>query len=188
MKIRGKVLQLDVVNKNYNYVSTEVMYKIIDKLKILHKTKPIREGHGLCMLYQVDSNKWDSSRPSLTDIIGVVYDLSIVKEDDKSFLVAEAEVIDTPTGIHIQKLIEYGWNLKFAVNGVFKDHYVSHNEFYHIEEQPSESCDEERQKAEILKDSVSICIIDDIDVIGLTIVPSDTAKWDTTEYYIENID
>lgn len=180
MKIRGKVLQLDVVNNNYNYVSTEVMYKIIDKL-VLSETKPIREGHGLCMLHQAGADQWGSVRPLLTDILGVVYDLSIVRENNKSFLVAEAEVFDTPTGIHIQKLIEAGWNLKFAVDGVYKDHYVSHHEFYHIEEQPSKSCDEEHQEEE----EISIYIIDDIDIHGLTIIPSDTAQWNTTEYYIE---
>lgn len=238
MKIKGKVLKINEINQNGNYISLDVAKKSIETLKN-SPTKP--SNNGICMVYQGKLS--GLSVPSLIDVIGVVTDLYVDTDESGTYLWAKADILKTHYGSIFEEMLDNNFNLKFAVDAYFKDHYVNYDDFVNnrevndsikVESDENETlgveicddCDDEICYDEACDDKVyddcdavecddevcddcdavecgdevcdnenklkeppfsSVCVIDNMDIMGLTIMMSNISNKDTTDYYIQKI-
>lgn len=217
MKIKGKVLKINEINQNGNYISLDVAKKSIENLKN-SPTKP--SNNGICMVYQGKLS--GLSVPSLVDVIGVVTDLYVDTDESGTYLWAKADILKTHYGSIFEEMLDNNFNLKFAVDGHFDDHYVDYDDFVNNREVKDsikvESDENETLGVEICDDEIcydeacddcdavecddevcynenklkepqfrNVCVIDSMDIIGLTIMMSNISNKDTTDYYIQKI-
>lgn len=212
MKIRSKILEIDAVNSNGDYVPGEVVLKSIKACK--EKVTKVFDDALCPVVVYSTSGDYGQMNIDINSIIGKAMSMGLeYDENGRGYLFAEMEIFDTPMADHLKMLIDNGANLKIAVDGVFKDKYMSMSEIKNKDKDESNAllpekatcidpidywgtCDCEDKEQEHCYDDtnnqqeskyVNVNYVYDMTIVSLVIKTSDLSKNDTKQFYIKKL-